>query len=135
MKKEASITKTCVEKKRREIITFGDLPSLDQKATVKVPSISPSFLEFEYKVIGRGARGLGKGDSHALTEQDHKASLFRTIMQIQQDHQLYKTVGQNRVERHANEILILLPPVRHIARECQKLEYSVEQGDDRGGDE
>lgn len=122
-------------KKRREILTFGDLPSLDQKATAKVPSISLPFLEFEYKVIGRGARGLGKGNSHALTEQDHKASLFRTIMQIQQDHQLYETIGQNCVERHANEILILLPPVRHIARECQKLEDSVEQGDDGGGDE
>lgn len=57
MEKEASATKTCDEKKRREILTFGDLPSLDQKATAKVPSISLRFLEFEYKVIGRGARG------------------------------------------------------------------------------
>lgn len=65
-------------------------------------------------------------NSHALTEQDHKTGLFRAIMQIQQDHQLYKTVGQNRVERHSNEILVLLPPVRHIAREREEFEYSVE---------
>lgn len=57
MEKEASATKTCDEKKRREILTFGDLPSLDQKATAKVHSISLRILEFEYKVIGRGARG------------------------------------------------------------------------------
>lgn len=56
-------------------------------------------------------------------------------MQVKQDDELDKTVGQDRVERYSNQILVLLSPMTDIARECQEFEYGMEERDDSGGDQ
>ncbi len=56
-------------------------------------------------------------------------------MQIQQDDKLNEAVGQDGVEGYADQIPILLPPVRDIAAECEELEDHVEYRDDGSGDE
>jgi len=56
-------------------------------------------------------------------------------MEIEQDDELNKTICQDRVERYSDQILVLLPPMTDIARECQELENSVKERNDSGSDQ
>lgn len=56
-------------------------------------------------------------------------------MQVKQDDELDETIGQDRVERYSNQILVLFPPMADIARECQEFEYGMEERDDSGGNQ
>lgn len=71
-------------------------------------------------------------ETHSLAEKDGPGRVRVVVEQVEENDELREAVCQDRPERYAGQVAVLLAPVGHVRRKGQELKQHVENGDEDG---